>query len=268
MRFHSAMQGKGSPFSQTTCHFYPVLYYTVQGASLFSLTVVTLNRAAMLFLPTRVEKIFTNNKLIAGHEVPVNSMLLLTVCWLIPLITLIPTLNGRNGCMGLQKRTMSCTIIADSEGNTPKPMLYSVAFTIPLITMVVTDIAIYFKMRSLQNQDVRMSVTKAEERQMERRFLLMLAMILFVFFITYMPGFIVKAIFDKCYMHPTMHVISYVFNWASVWVNPIIYIVAQRKYQDAVRHLYHCVIDGCIHQLSVWSYNISRLPQDCIACIE
>ena len=38
-------------------------------------------------------------------------------------------------------------------------------------------------------------------------------------------------IFDKCYLHPTMHAIAYVFNWASVWINPIIYIVAQRKYQ-------------------------------------
>ena len=28
------------------------------------------------------------------------SMLLLTVCWLIPLLTLIPTLNGKHGCMG------------------------------------------------------------------------------------------------------------------------------------------------------------------------
>ena len=28
------------------------------------------------------------------------SMLLLTVCWLIPLLTLVPTLYGRNGCMG------------------------------------------------------------------------------------------------------------------------------------------------------------------------
>ena len=28
-----------------------------------------------------------------------------------------------------------------------------------------------------------------------------------------------------------MHAIAYVFNWASVWINPIIYIVAQRKYQ-------------------------------------
>ena len=117
----------------------------------------------------------------------------------------------------------------------------------------------------------------------------MLAMILFVFFLTYMPGFIVKLvniqllcfvflhfalcnlyfvsptcqasqsivvwydrnncwvlgyslevflkyissnqIFDKCYMHPTMHAIAYVFNWASVWINPIIYIRGQTKYQ-------------------------------------
>ena len=80
------------------CQFYPVIYYTVQvgfpagyspvkilyqsewsidyfceriririsvtiplqGASLFSLTVVTLNRAAMLFLPTSVEKVRIN----------------------------------------------------------------------------------------------------------------------------------------------------------------------------------------------------------------
>ena len=74
------------------------------------------------------------------------------------------------------------------QGNTPKPMLYSVAFTIPFITMLATDVAIYFKvillrywsverinnnyvplkMQSMKTQDVRMSVTKEEERQMER----------------------------------------------------------------------------------------------------
>ena len=32
----------------------------MQGASLFSLTLVTLNRAAMLFLPTKVEKVQTS----------------------------------------------------------------------------------------------------------------------------------------------------------------------------------------------------------------
>merc|ERR1712243_318193 len=120
-------------------------------------------------------------------------------------------------------------------------------------------------MRSLQKQDVRMSVTKAEERKLERRFLKMLAMILFVFFLTYMPGFIIKVIFDKCYMHPTLHAIAYVFNWASVWVNPIIYIKAQKKYQDAVRHLFQGVMGvGGVRQGQkghMPSFNLSGSPQ-------
>ena len=36
---------------------------------------------------------------------------------------------------------------------------------------------------------------------------------------------------DRCYTHPTLHSIAYVFNWASVWINPVIYIGAQKKYQ-------------------------------------
>ena len=39
------------------CQIYPMIYYTVQGASLFSLTMVTLNRATMLFLPSKVDKV-------------------------------------------------------------------------------------------------------------------------------------------------------------------------------------------------------------------
>ena len=36
---------------------------------------------------------------------------------------------------------------------------------------------------------------------------------------------------DRCYTHPTLHSVAYVFNWASVWINPVIYIGAQKKYQ-------------------------------------
>ena len=52
-----------------------------------------------------------------------------------------------------------------------------------------------------------------------------------IYFTHILKMLVVHQIFDKCYLHPTMHPIAYVFNWASVWINPIIYIVAQRKYQ-------------------------------------
>jgi len=235
MRFHL----RESPLSDTMCHLYPVIYYTVQGASLFSLTLVTLNRAAMLFMPERVEKIFTNHKEVAGRNVPVNSILLLAICWAIPFFGLLPTILGKNGCLGLQRHTLSCTILADSEGYSPKTMMYIVMFTIPTITIIATDIAIYFKMKEMQQDNKRISVRKEDERRAEKRFMMMLAAIFFVYVITYMPGFLVKTV-DRCYTHPTLHSIAYVFNWASVWINPVIYIAAQKKYQDALRHLLPC----------------------------
>jgi len=236
-RFHQ----KESPLDEdgAMCQLYPVVYYTVQGASLFSLTLVTLNRAAMLFIPERVEKIFTNHKEVAGRNVPVNSILLLAVCWAIPFFGLLPTLLGKNGCLGLQKHTQSCTILADSEGYSPKTMMYIVVFTIPTITIIATDIAMYFKMKEMQEDSKRLSIRKEDERRAEKRFLFMLAAIFFVFVFTYMPGFFVKTV-DRCYTHPTLHSIAYVFNWASVWINPVIYISAQKKYQDALKYLLPC----------------------------
>jgi hypothetical protein len=45
-------------------------------------------------------KIFTNNKSFCGHLFPVNSILILTVCWAIPILGLLPTILGKNGCLG------------------------------------------------------------------------------------------------------------------------------------------------------------------------
>jgi len=236
MRFHQKEEDYLSP---TMCQFYPVIYYTVQGASLFSLTVVTLNRAAMLFLPTSVEKIFTNSKEVCGRTFPVNSILWLAVCWALPFFGLLPTILGKNGCLGLQRHTLSCTILADSEGKSPKMMMYIMVFSVPAITIIATDIAIYFKMKKMQQEDKRLSVRKENERRTEKRFLMMLGAILLVFGITYIPGFLVKTV-DRCYTHPTLHAVTYVINWASVWINPVIYIIAQKKYQDALRHLLPC----------------------------
>ena len=48
-----------SPFDNEDpmCKFFPVLFYGTMGASVLSLTVVTVNRAAMLFFPDKVDKV-------------------------------------------------------------------------------------------------------------------------------------------------------------------------------------------------------------------
>jgi len=231
-RFHH----QETPLGETWCQVYPLIYYGTMGASLLSLTMVTLNRAFMLFLPSKVDSIFTNNKNIKGHKLPINSLIILFLCWLIPILMLLPSFTGTEGKMGLQRHTQSCTILADREGDNPKKLFYAIGFGIPSVTLIVSDIAIFFKMKSMHKSDNRMSMATLDERKMERLFMLMLGAIFVFFVVTYVPGIIVKGV-DPCFSKPTLHVLAYVINWASVWINPIIYVVSQKKYQEAIKHL-------------------------------
>lgn len=96
----------------------------------------------------------------------------------------------------------------------------------------------------------------------------MLVTILFIFFITYLPGFIVKTVrlsppnhaqVDSCYTYPTLHAIAYTVNWASVWINPIVYVVAQKKWQDALKHLLPCLAPKkVVEKKKMRSFNVSE----------
>ena len=50
---------------------------------------------------------------------------------------------------------------------------------------------------------------------------------------------------DKCYKHPVLHILSYIINWSSVVINPIIYVVSQKKYQDALKYTKRAILGVC-----------------------
>merc|ERR1712172_31432 len=62
--------------------------------------------------------------------------------------------------------------------------------------------------------------------------------------LTYIPSFLVKLL-DKCYDHTELHILSYIINWSSVVINPIIYVVTQKKYQDALKYTKNAIISFC-----------------------
>ena len=91
----------------------PILSGTV-GAGLLSLTMVneilflfsmlhfidfkvTLNRGFMLFFPNKVDKIFTNHVFIKGHQIPLNSIIFIILCWAIPFALIIPSTVDKFG---------------------------------------------------------------------------------------------------------------------------------------------------------------------------
>ena len=78
--------------------------------------------------------------------------------------------------------------------------------------------------------------------------MLMLAAIFVLFIVTYAPSLLVKMVnyfswgghpifkphnfqSDKRYNNPTLHIMAYVINWATVVINPIVYVVSQKKYK-------------------------------------
>ena len=50
---------------------------------------------------------------------------------------------------------------------------------------------------------------------------------------------------DKCYNHPVLHILSYIINWSSVVINPITYVVTQKKYQDALKYTKNAITSCC-----------------------
>ena len=101
--------------------------------------------------------------------------------------------------------------------------------------------------------------------------MLMLAAIYVLFIVTYAPSLLVKMVnyfswrdhpickplnyqSDKRYKNPTLHIIAYVINWATVVINPIVYVVSQKKYKvrekgKTYHQLYYllCVKDAIIY---------------------
>ncbi|XP_023336859.1 protein trapped in endoderm-1 isoform X2 [Eurytemora carolleeae] len=123
------------------CEIYPLSFYGTMGASLLSLTIITVNRAFILFFPNKVDRIFSNIIVVCNHNIPTSSILILLLCWLVPTgILLLPT-TGVYGEVGLNDATQSCTLLRDEKGHTVKPLIYLVGFILPCVTLFVTNIA-------------------------------------------------------------------------------------------------------------------------------
>lgn len=210
------------------CHIFPLVFYANMGTSLFALMVITINRGCMLFFPNSVDKIFTGKINIKGRAVPINSLIIITLCWVIPLIFVVPAYYGQFGIMGLKKHTQSCTILRDENGHSPKKFLYSFGFFLPFVVISLTNIGLVLK--------IKYSISTSAS-QTETRFIAMLGLIFAVFVVTFLPGYLVKQM-DKCVNKSGLHVFCYILNWCSVWINPVIYVVSQSNYQAAIKDLF------------------------------
>ena len=68
-------------------------------------------------------------------------------CWIFPIFLLSLPLTKMLGEFGLECGTRNCVIIRDKEGKTLASFLTIFGFLLPLITLIVCNIAIYIKVK-------------------------------------------------------------------------------------------------------------------------
>ena len=94
-------------------------------------------RWIIIFFPNKSERIFTRNR----------SKIMIAVCWLIPLLFLLPSMTGVYGKHGLECLSRSCTILKDEKGHSTKNFLFAFGFGLPTLVLVLTNTSIYCKVK-------------------------------------------------------------------------------------------------------------------------
>lgn len=98
-----------------------------------------------------------------GHEIPVNSMLILLFCWIFPALLVLPSYF--KGQTGLNINTGSCTILPNKEVNNnlcvnfwprttfqcsgSKTFFYLFGFGFPCVTLILSDLAIWKRVKMI-----------------------------------------------------------------------------------------------------------------------
>ncbi|XP_059607345.1 G-protein coupled receptor moody [Phlebotomus argentipes] len=119
------------------CELFPLARYGLLAVSLFTILAITINRYVMIVHPRIYPRIY-RRKFLA---------LMIAGTWTLSFCALIPTWMGAWGRFGLDVSIGSCTILRDANGNSPKEFLFSVAFALPCIFIVMCYARIFFIVR-------------------------------------------------------------------------------------------------------------------------
>ena len=98
---------------------------------------ISVFRWIIIFFPNKSERIFTRRK----------SKMMIAVCWVIPLLFLLPSMTGVYGIHGLECLSRSCTILKDEKGHSTKNFLFAFGFGLPTLVLLLTNISIYIKIK-------------------------------------------------------------------------------------------------------------------------
>ncbi|XP_055911253.1 G-protein coupled receptor moody [Eupeodes corollae] len=119
------------------CQLFPLMRYGLLAVSLFTVLLITINRYIMIGHPRIYQRVYRNR----------NLAIMIAATWIVAFLILIPTYRGVWGSFGLDTEIGSCSILPDKNGNSPKEMLFVMAFVVPCLSIVVCYARIFYIVR-------------------------------------------------------------------------------------------------------------------------
>ncbi|XP_013789554.1 protein trapped in endoderm-1-like isoform X2 [Limulus polyphemus] len=179
----------------TACSLFPFFFYGNVGASLMSMTLITVNRFVIFNYHHLYGKIYKKRFVV----------LMIIFCWVFSFALLVPTLTRAWGEFGLDKATFSCTILM-RNGRSPKKFLFVVGFLIPCVVIVLSHASIIWKVRNSRRNVVAHTqvnlrtpdplAKQTTQRKDESRLNRMIIIIFCSFILCFLPLMIVN-VFDS-----------------------------------------------------------------------
>uniref|UniRef100_A0A1A9X5L4 G-protein coupled receptors family 1 profile domain-containing protein n=1 Tax=Glossina brevipalpis TaxID=37001 RepID=A0A1A9X5L4_9MUSC len=119
------------------CRLLPLLRYGLLAVSLFTVSLITINRYIIIAHPRKYTRIYQRHYL----------AYMVMGAWLMAFLIMVPTWNGVWGKFGLDITIGSCSILPDRNGRSPKVTLFLLAFLVPCICIVFCYARILYLVR-------------------------------------------------------------------------------------------------------------------------
>ncbi|XP_075156904.1 G-protein coupled receptor moody [Haematobia irritans] len=119
------------------CRLFPLLRYGLLAVSLFTVSLITINRYVIIAHPRQYTRIYQRKHL----------ALMVIGTWILCFTIMIPTWRGIWGKFGLDIEIGSCSILRDNNNRSPKEFLFILAFMVPCCCIVFCYTRIFYLVR-------------------------------------------------------------------------------------------------------------------------
>ncbi|XP_022102475.1 protein trapped in endoderm-1-like [Acanthaster planci] len=241
-------------FGPVFCRIHPLLMVTFVGATIMSLAGTAFGRCLKITQSPLYGKLFT---------IKWRATVMILVCWLLPLIFLLPPITGVWGDLGYEPKTLTCTFLRGGSNSGYSMFFMISALIIPTFSITFCYLKILQTVCANHKRVRKMRVVPADEvstatetgamgsikrqRRMAYRediqYTKMMLCIFLVFIVCYVP-YMMATLVDPQVKNMTFHFFCGSCVWFSSCLNPIVYVIMNKHFRQACVKLLPATMRG------------------------